>query len=366
MSQRNTPRVSILVLSKNSARTIRRCLTSLCAQGYANLEIVILDGQSSDDTHKIIREFDSAKIKLVVEPPLGHNHALFRGIELCKGDIITMCWADEELTPGAVFWGVGTLTNHPELAGIYGDVYMTDEDGKLLHYDILGKGQPFDMGKFLCWEMIPNYCGSFFWREALERGGFFDVDYKQDLVMFEYYWRTALKDPIKYIPGCVGKFSTGGHSSTRQGLLDLVKYGIGSIQRSFAAGRIPRGYRTWQLKAETGLRMAIIPGLVVSLGDVESAAQIASEALKSKEGIARLMPVLGQMLGCNTTSASTKQVQAVLERAQELLYFSLGETPPERTSLTTAMEYKIAQPQINARLNTAGARQNNATDLILK
>ncbi len=204
----NPPLVSIVTICRNSERTIRRCIESVLSQDYPNIEYIIQDGASTDRTLDIIKEYKDDRIKLVSEPDTGGaSEAYFKGLCRCAGNIIGLCWADEEYFPHTVSWGVINLEKHPEVAAIYGDVYATDIDGNIPK-GTPNPASPWDLTKFLCWEIMPNYCSSFFRTSKLKDAGFFDRVHSyynsktksNGCIMYDYYAMVGIKYPILYIP----------------------------------------------------------------------------------------------------------------------------------------------------------------------
>ena len=208
--KRKRPLVSVLTMSKNSGKTIRRCIESIVKQDYPNIELIIQDGQSTDETLIIIEEYVSSHpfIKLYSECNKDTDEAYFQGLQRCTGDIITLCRSDEELIPGAISWGVEELSLHPELAAIYGDVICIDTERNDIIKDADGNLSPWNLEKFLCGELYLNSYGSFSRASALRLAGIFE-DYTQgeDCIMYNYYGKVGIKFNIRYIPGKVTKSS---------------------------------------------------------------------------------------------------------------------------------------------------------------
>ena len=92
MAALNRFRVSIILPVRNQANTVSECVTSLVALDYLQKEIIVVDGNSTDGTHDILKTFDG-KIKLVEEEPLpqgwvGKNWACHLGYKQAKGDLL--------------------------------------------------------------------------------------------------------------------------------------------------------------------------------------------------------------------------------------------------------------------------------------
>jgi len=88
-------RISIITISFNSERTIERTIKSVIDQDYCNIEYIIIDGNSTDNTLSIINTFDSNSFLLKSENDKGISDAFNKGIDLCTGDLIAFLNADD-------------------------------------------------------------------------------------------------------------------------------------------------------------------------------------------------------------------------------------------------------------------------------
>jgi glycosyltransferase involved in cell wall biosynthesis len=86
-------KISIITPTYNSENYIRKCVESVLNQNYDNIEYILIDGQSNDNTLKILREFKS-KITLVSEKDGGNYDAIRKGFSIATGDVIT--WIDSD------------------------------------------------------------------------------------------------------------------------------------------------------------------------------------------------------------------------------------------------------------------------------
>lgn len=99
--------VSVLVPARNEEATIAGCLRSLLAQDYPNLEIVVLDDGSTDDTAGIVRAVGRARVRLLRGSPLppgwtGKNWACHQLAQAARGDLLCFVDADTTLAPGTI------------------------------------------------------------------------------------------------------------------------------------------------------------------------------------------------------------------------------------------------------------------------
>jgi glycosyltransferase involved in cell wall biosynthesis len=267
------PFVSVITICKNSEKTLRRCMDSVLNQDYPHFEYIIQDGVSTDRTLDIIREYQDDRIELISEKDSGGSEAYFKALRRCSGEIITLCWADEELLSHAVGWGVENLKNNPDAGAIYGDVYCTDIDGNI--YEHSRPAPPWNLSKYLCWEMMPNYCASFVRRKALEESGFFEFTSsfmnagktkleEANCIMYDYFALVGIRHPIIHVPGYVGKFSvhSGQLSSNPKVLFGMIPGLIRSIDNICDLPRLPLAIRTLRRRAYAGIHLAMIHTLL--------------------------------------------------------------------------------------------------------
>ncbi|MBI2470959.1 MAG: glycosyltransferase [Planctomycetes bacterium] len=291
----NPPLASIVTICRNSERTIRRCIESVLSQDYANIEYIIQDGASTDRTLDIIKEYKDDRIKLVSEPDLGGpSEAYFKGLCRCTGDIIGLCWADEEYFPHTVSWGVTKLGEYPEAAAIYGDVYATDIDGNIPE-GIPNPAPQWDLTKFLCWEIMPNYCSSFFRTSKLKDAGFFDHVNRyynsktepKGCIMYDYYAMVGIKYPILYIPDFVAKFSFHKNqlSSTPSVLYSMIPELVRSFDHISNATETPDSIHALRYRAHAGFHLMMISSLLSNANAFEDAKTMLNRAISYEPDI---------------------------------------------------------------------------------
>lgn len=96
------PVISIVVPSFNQGRYIGETLSSLVAQDYPNLEIIVIDGGSTDETVSVIRSFEKHIRYWVSEKDRGQTHAINKGLEHVSGELFNWLNSDDVLEPGAL------------------------------------------------------------------------------------------------------------------------------------------------------------------------------------------------------------------------------------------------------------------------
>ena len=96
------PSISIVVPNYNGEHTIGKTLQSLIDQDYHNLEIIVIDGDSTDASVEVIKSFEPHIAWWVSERDQGQSNAINKGFAQCSGDIVNWLCSDDILTPGAL------------------------------------------------------------------------------------------------------------------------------------------------------------------------------------------------------------------------------------------------------------------------
>ena len=96
------PKISIITISLNSGRTIERTIVSVKEQAYENLEYIIIDGGSTDNTLEIIKQYSNIITYWKSEPDKGISDAFNKGVKMASGEIIGIINSDDGLMPGAL------------------------------------------------------------------------------------------------------------------------------------------------------------------------------------------------------------------------------------------------------------------------
>ena len=120
-------KVSIVTVCYNSKTTIRDTIMSVLAQDYPDIEYIIIDGNSSDGTLDIIREYENHLDIIVSEPDKGIYDAMNKGIHLASGDVIGILNSDDffEYT-GVISDVVYQFKSSPESSLVFGDVVIVE------------------------------------------------------------------------------------------------------------------------------------------------------------------------------------------------------------------------------------------------
>lgn len=124
------PLVSVIIPAHNSGRWIAECIRSVVAQTYSNLEIIVIDDGSTDDTVEIIKGLD-IKLNLIQQENRGVSCARNAGIEKAAGEYIAFLDGDDLLEEDSVEERVRFLVDNPECGYVFSDAIEFDESGQL-------------------------------------------------------------------------------------------------------------------------------------------------------------------------------------------------------------------------------------------
>jgi glycosyltransferase involved in cell wall biosynthesis len=167
MSVASHLKVSIVTISYNQCEFLERAIRSVLAQDYPEVEYIVVDPGSTDESRDIIEHYRSRISKLVLEPDKGPADGLNKGFSVATGEVFGYLNADDELLPGAISKAVKAFAVHPDADVIYGHGYKVDANGVVLRRL---RSAPFSLWRYVYGESAVVQQSTFF-----RRGTFFDV-----------------------------------------------------------------------------------------------------------------------------------------------------------------------------------------------
>lgn len=188
------PLVSIVTPSYNQGNFIKETIESVLNQSYPNIEYIVIDGGSSDESVQILRSYGN-RIIWCSEKDEGQADAVNKGIRMAKGKIIGWLNSDDTYLPNAVSTIVEYFRTHPKVDMVYGEGYYIDKKSQV--YDRYPTST-FD------YDMLASYCficqpAGFFTKEAVKKVGMLNKDLH--LCMdYDLWMRIGKEGKISYIP----------------------------------------------------------------------------------------------------------------------------------------------------------------------
>lgn len=169
-------RFSIVTANYNGGRFLEEAIRSVLAQREdgAEVEYIVVDGGSTDDSADILRRHAGSISRVVREPDRGPADAINKGLRLATGDILAWLNADDRYGPGALRRAAACLAAHPRAALCFGRCPIMDEAGKEIRRGITRfKEAFFPLSSRFTLQCI-NYVSQpavFFRRSAFEAAG---------------------------------------------------------------------------------------------------------------------------------------------------------------------------------------------------
>lgn len=148
-------KISIITVCYNSAATIEDTIHSISKQTYPNIEYIVVDGLSKDNTVEIIQKNEGVISKWISEKDNGIYDAMNKGIAMATGDVVGILNADDVYADNNVLDDVMNAFNDETISGVYGDLkYVQQNDlSKVIRFWKSGTYRP---GKFLEGWMPPH------------------------------------------------------------------------------------------------------------------------------------------------------------------------------------------------------------------
>ncbi len=128
-------KISIITVVYNGEKTIRQALRSVISQSYSDIEYIVIDGKSTDNTIKIINEYRDKIDIFISEKDNGLYDALNKGIRLSTGDVIGILHADDRYTDRYAIEEVAKAFKSSNSDSVYSDlIYIKNMSDKILRY----------------------------------------------------------------------------------------------------------------------------------------------------------------------------------------------------------------------------------------
>mgnify|MGYP001086066400 CR=1 FL=1 len=125
----NLPRITIITPSYNQGEFIGQTIESVLGQGYPDLEYIVMDGGSTDDTVDILKRYDG-RLHWVSERDRGQSHAINKGLRMATGEIVAFLNSDDLYEPGALMKVGSFFASHPDAGWLTGKCRTVDQNGK--------------------------------------------------------------------------------------------------------------------------------------------------------------------------------------------------------------------------------------------
>lgn len=205
-------KVSIITVTYNSEAFLEQTIRSVIDQTYKNIEYIIIDGASTDNTLSIIAQYKNNIQHLLSEKDNGIYDALNKGIAMATGDIIGILHSDDFYTSNTVIEKIVAKITTDKSDAVYADLYYVDKNNtdKITRKWHSGN---YSHGAFVTGWMPPHPT-FFVKKEVYKNYGAFNLNFKTS-ADYELMLRLIHKHQIKlsYLNEFIIKMRVGGQSN---------------------------------------------------------------------------------------------------------------------------------------------------------
>lgn len=211
-------KVTVITVCFNAEQTIGDTLASIAEQNWGDVESLVIDGASTDNTRRIVEQYVGRRTAMRSEPDHGVYDAMNKGVAAASGDVIGFLNADDVYAGPAVLSRVMTIMEDEGLDALLGDVefFKPENPARTVRRY---RSARFTPGR-IAWGWMPAHPALFLRRHVYDRFGLFRTDYRI-AGDFEYCARIFHDKRLAYrsLPETlvrmrVGGLSTGGWRST--------------------------------------------------------------------------------------------------------------------------------------------------------
>lgn len=213
------PKISIITICFNNEKDIRKTIESAINQTYNNIEYIIVDGASTDNTLDIIKKYEKNISKLISEPDKGIYDAINKGIKYATGDIVGLIHAGDELYDSNVVEKIARFFSESNIDALYGHSKILSEDGSKVVR--INKSPEYDKRLFRTgW--FPSHQSFYAKRELFNKFGLYNLKYRIAAdyeLLFRFLYVNNVS--VRLLDEFIVKFKIGGTST--KSIKNIVK-----------------------------------------------------------------------------------------------------------------------------------------------
>ncbi len=240
-------RISIVTPSFNQGMYLEETIRSILLQGYPNLEYIVIDGASRDNTRDVIQKYERFLSYWTSEKDRGQADAINKGFRRTTGDWIGWQNSDDFYQPNALS-ELCTAADDNSISVLYGRVNLVDQKSEMTGEYPTG---PFDLHAMFPWPNMFNQ-SMFFHRRVLEAGHLID-DRMHHYLDHDYFWRLIFAGfKFEYAPGIGSSFRIHefAKGATQHELAALELHGL--YKKIYGQKSLPQSVRREALESLRG------------------------------------------------------------------------------------------------------------------
>jgi glycosyltransferase involved in cell wall biosynthesis len=190
-----SPKVSVITPTYNRAGFLAETIESVLGQGYPDLEYILLDDGSTDDTPAVIEKYGD-RLTFISHANMGEALTVNEGLAMARGEIVGVVNSDDPILPGLVEHAVEAFTNDESLLVVYPDWRMIDHASNAIKEV---EAHEYSYLNMVRWHRCLVGPGAFIRRKALLLEPLRNPGYRH-IGDFEYWLRLGLHGPFARIP----------------------------------------------------------------------------------------------------------------------------------------------------------------------
>lgn len=221
--------ISVVTPNRNCVSYIGRTLSSIADQRDCEVELVVIDGDSTDGSQEAIKAFEPRLAYWVSESDKGMYDAINKGMRQTKGDILAYLNSDDFYYPDTLGFVTQYFKDHPEVDLLYGDLNFVDEQDRLLYRQ---RYPSFCLSRFQSMGYATIGQPAAFWHRRLwERVGEFDTSLRM-ASDFDFFIRAGQAGRVTHISKVLAAFRVHEGSMT-QHQLELSNTEVKELHRRY-------------------------------------------------------------------------------------------------------------------------------------
>ncbi|MBN2730378.1 MAG: glycosyltransferase [Bacteroidales bacterium] len=208
-------KISIITICYNNEKDIRPTIESVINQTYPEIEYIVVDGASKDNTLEVVKQYRDKISKIISEPDRGIYDAINKGIKAATGEVVGLIHAGDELYDEKVLEKIVTFFQSNNIDALYGHSKIYSADGSKVVR--VNKSPEYRANLFsLGW--FPSHQSLYAKRELFERFGYYNLKYRIAAdyeLLFRFLYVHKIR--VRLLDEFIIKFKLGGTSTKSLG-----------------------------------------------------------------------------------------------------------------------------------------------------
>lgn len=225
--------ISVVTPNRNGGAYIGRTISSIADQQDCDVELVVIDGASTDRSLEAIQRFEDRLAYWVSEPDKGMYDAINKGMRQTRGDILAYLNSDDFYYPGVLAFVIQYFQSHPEVDLLYGDLNFVDSNDRVMFRQ---RYPGFCLSRFGSMRYATIGQPAAFWRRSLwDRVGEFDTSLKM-ASDFDFFIRAGQTGRMCHVPQVLAAFRVHEGSMTQR-QLEVSNAEVKELHRRYLGGQ---------------------------------------------------------------------------------------------------------------------------------